>query len=106
MAHVARQAAESVTGVGQILEGNVAIASAMYVITIHQTISFTRKTHVQGPPVFNGAIRIVSGERNLVADRLMKLRLEDGRSVVFSVRRGDAAKATYDIRVIQLAAKV
>jgi len=61
---------------------------------------------VQGPPIFNGAIRIVSGERSLVADRLMKLRLEDGRSVVFSVRSGDAANATYDIRVIQLPAKV
>jgi hypothetical protein len=106
MAHVARQAAESVTGVGQVMDGNVAIATAMYVITIHQTISFTRKTHVQGPPVFNGAIRIVNGERSLVADRLMKLKLEDGRSVVFSVRQGDASEATYDIRVIQLPPKL
>jgi hypothetical protein len=105
MPYVARQAAESVTGVGQVMDGSLTIATAMYVITIRQTISFTRKSHVQGPPTFNGAIRILSGERNLLRDRVMKLRLEDGRSVVFSVRRGDTAQASYDIRVIQLPAK-
>jgi hypothetical protein len=104
MAHVAR-AAESVSGIGRVLEGNIVVATAMYVITTHQNVGFTRKMHVQGPPTFSGAIRILSGERDLLTNRLMTLRLEDGRSVVFSVRKGDAAQATYDIRVIQLASR-
>lgn len=105
MTYIERHAAESVTGVGQISEGGINLAMAMYVITAHQNVSFTRKMRVQSPPTFSGAIRILSGERTLAPARLMMLRLEDGRNVVFSVREGDAAQGNYDIRVVQLRPK-
>jgi len=102
MSHTTRKLIDTLSGTGQVLRGDVPIATVKYGITIHQEMHHEGNETIPGLRDINGQLFVLTGEHDLIHDEELVLVLQDGRRARFYAHSGHVPEGDAQILINDL----